>query len=151
MTQCCGITAKDSRNQLKIDLFSIQIWNEKITYGVIIKLPKTAARAFHIVKEEEKELKIVDGLSNDDVQPIVEIGTKWHTIHKTSTYDTVDCKLHMQSQNSTWPVTIAETNNLLKTAQGLENIIKKHHQIPTQQYILYSVQMPTLHLKCDTT
>ena len=35
LTQSCDITDKECRDKLKIDLFSIQLWNEKIAYRVI--------------------------------------------------------------------------------------------------------------------
>ena len=48
-----------------------------------------AAHAIFIVKEEEKELRTIDGLSKDKVYPIVEIDGKWCSFHKTSTHDSV--------------------------------------------------------------
>ena len=35
------------------------------------------AYAFHVMKEEDKELRIINRLSKDDLYPIVEIDGKW--------------------------------------------------------------------------
>ena len=55
MTPSCSIAAEEFKDRLKIDLFSTQLWNEKIAHRVIIKHPKIAANSFHIAKEEEKD------------------------------------------------------------------------------------------------
>ena len=96
LMQCCGISPEHCRDKIKIDLFSYQLCNEKIARRVIRKHPKSVAHAFHIAKEE-KELRILDGLSKDNVYSISEINTSsnWGLYHHSKSYDTVDCKAHI--------------------------------------------------------
>ena len=52
--------------------------------------------ALHIAKEE-KELRILDDISKDNVYSISEINTssKWCAYHHSKSQDTVDCKAHI--------------------------------------------------------
>ena len=65
-----------------------------IARRVIRKHPKSVTHAFHIAKEEEKELRILDGLSKDNVYSASEINksSKWCSYHHSKSHDTVDCK-----------------------------------------------------------
>ena len=53
MTQCCSTTAKECRDQLKINLFSTQLLNEKSAYKVIRSHSKMVAQAFNNMQEEK--------------------------------------------------------------------------------------------------
>ena len=65
--QCCSISPEHCKDKFKIDLFSYQLSNEEIARRAIRKHPKSVAHAFHIAEEEEKESRILDGLSKDNV------------------------------------------------------------------------------------
>ena len=67
LMQCCGIWPEHCRDKFKIHLFSCQLSNKKIAMWVIRKHPESVAHAFHIAKEEEIELRILDRLSEDNV------------------------------------------------------------------------------------
>ena len=97
MLQCCGISLECCRNKFKIDLFSYQLSNEKIARRDIRKHPKSVVHAFHVAKGEEKELRILDGLSKDVVYSVLEINTssKWCSYHYSKSHNTVDCKAHI--------------------------------------------------------
>ena len=73
LIQCWGISPEHCRDKFKIDLFSYQLCSEKIARRVIWKHPTSVEHAFHITKEEEKELRILYGLSKDNVYSISEI------------------------------------------------------------------------------
>ena len=75
LMQCLGISPEHCRDKFKIDLFSYELSNEKIARRVIRKHPKSVAHAFKIAKEEEKELRILDGLSKDNVYSLSKINT----------------------------------------------------------------------------
>ena len=62
-----------------------------------MKHPKSVSHAFHIAKEEEKELRILDGLSKDNVYSTLEINasSKWCSYHHSKSHNTVDCKAHI--------------------------------------------------------
>ena len=51
----------------------------------------------YIAKEEEKELRILDGLSKQNVYSFLEINTssKWSSYHHSKSNDTVDFKAHI--------------------------------------------------------
>ena len=78
LTKCCGISAEECTDQLKLISFSNQLGNDKIACRVIKNHPKTAAHAFHIVKEEEKGLRIIHGLSKENVYPVVQ--NRWEVV-----------------------------------------------------------------------
>ena len=55
------------------------------------------AHAFHIAKDEEKELRISNGLPTVNVYSISEINTssKWCLYHHPKSYNTEDCKTNI--------------------------------------------------------
>ena len=57
-----------------------KISNETIARRVIKKHPKSVAHVFHIAKEEEKGLRILDGLSKDNAYSITEIIYKFKMV-----------------------------------------------------------------------
>ena len=98
LLQCSVISPEHCRDKFKIDLFSYKLSIEKITRRVIRKHPKSVAHAFLITKEEEKNLRILDGLSKDNVYSILEIKTspKWYSYYHFESHDTVDGKTHIK-------------------------------------------------------
>ena len=61
--------------KLKTDLFSSWLFTEKRARWVIWKHPKTEAHAFYTVKQNEKELLIIDGLTKENTYPIAQSNT----------------------------------------------------------------------------
>ena len=70
LLQCCGISPEYCRNKFKTDLFFYQLSSEEIARRVIRKHPNSETHAFGSAKEEEKELRILHGLSKDNVYPV---------------------------------------------------------------------------------
>ena len=76
----------------------------------IRKHPRSVSHAFHISKEEERELQITDGLGSDNVYPITEMYStpKWYCIHNSKYHDTVECKVYLQRSSTPQSASTAE-------------------------------------------
>ena len=133
--QHCSISPEHCMDKFKIDLFSCQLSNEKIARRVIRKHPKSVANAFHIAKEEEKELRILDSLSKDNVYAIVEINTssKWYSYHHSKSLHTVDCKAQINRSKPPTKCINCDEDHFLKDCSKPRrtNIVKPQHSDQT--------------------
>ena len=103
LPQVCSSSVEQCRNQLKLDLFSSQLLNEKIARGFIQNHAKTVACTFNIAKEEEKELLIIESISWDNIYPINEVvlQTRWLEMPFGTTQ--APYKRHKNSTNTQQP------------------------------------------------
>ena len=128
-----------------------QLFNDKVSQCVIKKHPNAVAHAFQIAKEEENELLTMDGLSQDKHNPVAEISTtnntypKWCSLFNFKSYNTIECRLHLQRSKAPIKCVDCGGNHLAKDCpkrpQTKKNLREKH--LPTQTKPLAYIQHPS--------
>ena len=142
--QCCVISPEHCRDKFRIDLFSNQLSNEKIARRVIRKHPTSVRHTFHIAKGEEKEFRILDGLSKDNVYSISEINSssKWCSYHHSKSYDTIDCKAHINRSKPPTKCFNCNEDHFIKDWPKPKKLIQKIYSILTKPYTQHLAPMP---------
>ena len=101
------------------------------------------AHDIHITKEEEKEIRILDGLPKDNVYSIVEIntGSRWCSYHHFESHDTVDCKAHINRSKPPTKCCNCNEDHFVKNCPKPKELAQKNLNILNKPYTQHLAPM----------